>query len=329
MRRTKRIALGCALLAAFLCGATAAEEYALDRALSLFGEERLAEARQALEPVLERDPGHSQARLLLGILDARTGRVSDAIRTFEGLLRDHPAMFEPYNNLAVLYAVQGRLDEARETLLAALEHQSAAVVYENLGDVYSDLARRAYLRARSLDGGSGASSQAPESDTTGAGSLRTGSCARAGGFESLEAAAAAVEWLRDREVGIAAVRLEEKRSVASWRVFLPPLESHERAAETVRDIQGAGVRDVAIIGDGDLKNGVSFGVYQDEKNMRRRLSALEALGYAARSVPVDVESADEYVIELSAPGDAASEWKTHFPDHPIRTAACSEVSLSQ
>jgi len=329
MRRTNWVPLASVLLAAFLCAAAAAAEDALDRALALFAEERLSEARQALHPVLERDPGHPQARLLLGILDARTGRVSDAIRTFEALLRDHPTMFEPYNNLAVLYAVQGRLDEAREILLAALEHQPAAVVYENLGDVYSDLAQRAYLRARSLDSGSGASSEEPESDTPDAGSPRTGECARAGRFESLEAAAVAVEWLRAREIGIAAVRLEEKRSVTSWRVFLPPLESHERAAETVRDIQSAGVRDVAIIGDGGLKNGVSFGVYQDEKNMRRRLSALEALGFAARSAPVDVERADEYVIEFSAPGAIAPEWKTRFPDHPIRTATCSEVSPSQ
>ena len=327
MRGTKWVPLASVLLAAFLCAAAADDP--LDRALALFAEERLSEARQALDPVLERDPGHPRARLLLGILDARTGRVGDAIRTFEALLRDYPTMFEPYNNLAVLYAVQGRLDEARETLLAALEHQPAAVVYENLGDVYSDLARRAYSRARSLDSGGGASSAEPESDAPAAGSPRTGECARAGGFESLEAAAVAVEWLRAREIGIAAVRLEEKRNVTSWRVFLPPLESHERAAEKVRDIQSAGVRDVAIIGDGDLKNGVSFGVYQDEKNMRRRLSALEALGFAARSVPVEVERADEYVIEFSAPGAAASEWKTRFPDRPIRTATCSEVSSSQ
>ena len=62
----------------------------------------------------------------------------------------------------------------------------------------------------------------------------------------------------------------------------------------MREIQGRGVSDVAIIGDGALKNGVSFGVYRDEENMRRRIAALEALGYPAQSAP-DIEIVDDYV----------------------------------
>ena len=351
MCRTRWIPLASVALAVLVSGGVAAAEDTLDRALSLVAEQRYSEAREALDPFLERDPGHPRARLLLGILDARTGRVSDAIRTFKALLRDHPAMFEPYNNLAVLYAVQGRLDEARETLLAALEHQPAAVVYANLGDVYTDLARRAYLRARSLENGSeevpasdaatvssgGEQDRVPDSqeagdvgaDPSGGARERSGACILAGGFESLDAVAGAVEWLRAHEVRIVAVRLEEERSVTSWRVFLPPFESHERAAETVHDIQRRGVRDVAIIGDGDLKHGVSFGVYRDEKNMRRRVSALEALGYSARSVPVEVETADEYVIEADAPAAFEADWKVRFPEHPVHTAACSDIRASQ
>ena len=59
-------------------------------------------------------------------------------------------MFEAHNNLAVLYARQGRLDDAREALVAALELRSDAVVYANLGDVYMKLAERAYQRAHEL-----------------------------------------------------------------------------------------------------------------------------------------------------------------------------------
>ena len=335
-------------LALILASAAEAAGDDLERALSLAVEERYAEARELLDPFLEGNPGHPRARLLHGMLNARTGKVSEAIDIFRALLEDHPDMFEPYNNLAVLYAVQGRLDESRETLLAALEHQPAAVVYANLGDVYSDLARRAYLRARSFEGGGESSPEGPAvvsatatgmeregqgqdfasgdsdgvpSEESRSGQVRPGVCARTRGFEDLEAVSGAVAWLRARGTEIVALRLEEDRSIKSYRVFLPSLESHEKAAEIVREIQGRGVSDVAIIGDGALKNGVSFGVYRDEENMRRRIAALEALGYPAQSAP-DIEIVDDYVIEVHAPTAFDADWNSSFPDYSIRTVDC-------
>ena len=355
MSWTKVRSLATVVLALVLAATAAARDETFDRALSLAAEERYAEAREQLDSFLQRNPGHPRARLLHGILNARTGKVSDAIDVFRALLEDYPDMYEPYNNLAVLYAVQGRLDEARETLLAALEHQPAAVVYENLGDVYSDLARRAYLRARSSGAGGDATPQEAQSasaaaaggahegqdgvlvlpdsgsvsvEGSGDGTVRSGVCARAEGFEDLDGVAGAVQWLRARGAEIVAVRLEEHRTITSYRVFLPPLPSHEKAAETVREIQERGMRDVAIIGDGALKNGVSFGVYRDEENMRRRVAALEALGYPARSAP-DMEITDDYVIELHAPAAFDADWKADFPDRPVRKVDCGSFRAMQ
>ena len=59
-------------------------------------------------------------------------------------------MFEAHNNLAVLYARVGRLDDARDALVAALALRPDAVVYANLGDVYMKLAERAYKRSQAL-----------------------------------------------------------------------------------------------------------------------------------------------------------------------------------
>ena len=349
MSRKMRRFLAVAAFAFMVAPGMAAADEELERALSLAVEERHAEAGELLGSFLERNPEHPQGRLLHGILNARTGRVSDAIDIFRALLEDRPDMYEPYNNLAVLYAVQGRLDEARETLLAALEHHPAAVVYENLGDVYTDLARRAYLRARSMNraGGDAVPAEATgvlEADVgmnregedgvvvlresegasiEGAGepAPRSGVCARAEGFEDLDAVAGAVQWLRARGAEIVAVRLEEDRSIKSYRVFLPPFQSHDEAAEAVRAIQERGVRDVAVIGEGALKNGVSFGVYRDEENMRRRVADLEALGYSARSAP-DVEVVDAYVVEVRAPATFDVDWQDHFPEQSIRRVDC-------
>ena len=123
----------------------------LDRAIALAADDRRAEARAVLDGVLGRDPDLPRARLLDGILHARAGLVNEAIEIFDRLRRDHPNMSEPWNNLAVLYAAQGRFDEARETLLAALGRKPSAVAYANLGDIYSTLARQAYVRASELD----------------------------------------------------------------------------------------------------------------------------------------------------------------------------------
>jgi Flp pilus assembly protein TadD len=64
------------------------------------------------------------------------------------MTQDFPEMPEPYNNLAVLEAAAGRLDQARSLLDTALRHDPAyRTAHENLGDVLMRLAQRAYEAA--------------------------------------------------------------------------------------------------------------------------------------------------------------------------------------
>ena len=128
-------------------------EDAFERALALAAAERDSEAREVLDPLLRRNPDHPRARALHGVLRAREGRVGHAIEIFEALRRDQPDMSEPYNNLAVLYTVEGRLDDARTILLESLERRPDAVTYAALGEVYAKLAHDANERARELDAG--------------------------------------------------------------------------------------------------------------------------------------------------------------------------------
>ena len=128
-------------------------EDAFERALLLAAAERDSQAREVLDPLLQRNPDHARARVLNGVLRAREGRVGDAIEIFETLRRDAPDMPEPYNNLAVLYTVEGRLEDARKILLESLERRPDAVTYANLGEVYAKLAHDANERARELDAG--------------------------------------------------------------------------------------------------------------------------------------------------------------------------------
>ena len=145
-----RAALAFAMLVAMApwSGALAGDPIA--DALSLVEQERYPEASEILEPMLRQEPDSPDVRLIHGVLQARQGNLAEAVAIFEGLRNDNPAMFEAHNNLAVLYARAGRLDDAREALFAALELRSDAVVYANLGDVYMKLAERAYQQAHAL-----------------------------------------------------------------------------------------------------------------------------------------------------------------------------------
>ena len=146
----RRSALASAVLAAMAPWSGALANDPIADALSLVTQGRYPEAREILEPMLQQEPDSPDVRLVHGVLQARHGKLAEAVAIFEGLRNDHPAMFEAHNNLAVLYARVGRLDDAREALVAALKLRPDAVVYANLGDVYMKLAEQAYQRAHAL-----------------------------------------------------------------------------------------------------------------------------------------------------------------------------------
>ena len=95
------------------------------------------------------------ARLLRGVLLTREGRSDAAIDEFLSITTDRPDLPEPYNNLAVLFAAQGRYDDAPGVLRRAIELQpDYDVAHENLGDVYLKLAALAHARAQQFNAGS-------------------------------------------------------------------------------------------------------------------------------------------------------------------------------
>ena len=93
----------------------------------------------------------------------------------------------------------------------------------------------------------------------------------------------------------------------------------------MRDIRERGVSDVVVIKDGDLINGISFGIYAQADNMHRRVAALGRLGYSVRSQAEDVDAVEEYVIRTragGAPVDLDTAWRSQFPDYTLEVADC-------
>ncbi len=108
-----------ALLGALLAASTPALADEVRDASKLL---RAGQHQQALEGVnkaLSAKPKDAQARFLKGLIYAEQGNAKDATDIFLQLTKDYPDLPEPYNNLAVIYASQGRYDKARRQRIGA------------------------------------------------------------------------------------------------------------------------------------------------------------------------------------------------------------------
>ncbi|MFZ3323686.1 MAG: tetratricopeptide repeat protein [Usitatibacter sp.] len=150
MKARLAAALFVALLGSAAAWAAPADD--LKEAQKLYQQGKLQPALDKVEGYLKAQPKDPQGRFLKGLLLTEQKRIPEAIQVFTGLTEDFPELPEPYNNLAVLYASQGNYDKAKAALeLAIHTHPSYATAHENLGDIYAQLASRAYDRALQLD----------------------------------------------------------------------------------------------------------------------------------------------------------------------------------
>jgi Flp pilus assembly protein TadD len=139
------VASCCALGAAAQAQAPSAGPQDIERAWRA-GDK--AAAMQRLDAAIAEKPRDVQLRFLKGVLLSESGRNPEAAEVYFRLTQEFPELPEPYNNLAVIHAAEGRLDAAREALETALRNDPGyATAHENLGDVYVRLALREYQRA--------------------------------------------------------------------------------------------------------------------------------------------------------------------------------------
>lgn len=122
--------------------------------------QRLASAgkpRDALtlaDSALAKNPRNVQLRFIRAVLLTDLKNTAEARTAFERLTEEFPELPEPYNNLAVLYAADGQLESAKKLLeTALLAAPNYATAYENLGDIYLQMAADAYQRAAKLEPG--------------------------------------------------------------------------------------------------------------------------------------------------------------------------------
>lgn len=136
-----------ALFAAMVTSGAQADELAVAQRMWLAGQQPAAIAR--IEKALTQTPDDLQLRFALGVMRMELGDRASAVAIFTRLTQDFPDLADPYNNLAVLHASSGELDDAKLALEQALRLQpDHAQAQENLGDVLMRLALRAYQHAQ-------------------------------------------------------------------------------------------------------------------------------------------------------------------------------------
>lgn len=138
------------LLAGFSLSAGAVT---LQEVQALVRQGQYSQALDQVDRLLASSPKDRSARFLKGVILTEMNRLDDAVAVFSALSQEAPELPEPHNNLAVIYAQQKQYDKARAELeLAIRTHPAYAIAHENLGDLYTKLARQAYDRALQIDG---------------------------------------------------------------------------------------------------------------------------------------------------------------------------------
>jgi tetratricopeptide (TPR) repeat protein len=134
-----------------------AQNSALQEVDQLIKQGQLDQALDRVNAYLVTQPKEARGRFLKGLILTEQKKPAEAIKIFTALTQDYPELPEPYNNLAVLYASEGKYDKARDALEMAIRtHPSYATAHENLGDIYAKMASQAYDKALQIDRGNAA-----------------------------------------------------------------------------------------------------------------------------------------------------------------------------
>lgn len=110
-------------------------------------------ALEEIDQYLIERPRDPQMRFWRARLLENLQRKNEALEIYQQLAEEYPELPEVHNNLGVMLAANGRLDEAkRELELALRNNPTYAIAHENLGDILLHLAHRSYLSAEKHGG---------------------------------------------------------------------------------------------------------------------------------------------------------------------------------
>ena len=114
----------------------------------LVKEKKWDEALKAIDVEVKKNPRNVQLLFIRSRILIEQGQLESARQALLTFVEKYPEIPEPYNNLAVLYASVGKLDQARDYLEMCLKlSPNYAIALQNLGDIYTLIAANYYDRA--------------------------------------------------------------------------------------------------------------------------------------------------------------------------------------
>lgn len=109
-------------------------------------------------------------------------------------------------------------------------------------------------------------------------------CGAFGPFERGAEARAIAESLVGEGMDASLRRESMEKPIGFW-VLIPPLSSQEAAIEKVKQLRASGIEDIRRFVKGDLKDGISLGVFSRKANAQKRQQEITSKGHRADVVP--------------------------------------------
>ena len=160
--------------------------------------------------------------------------------------------------------------------------------------------------------------------------LMTGNrqCFSLGPFHTVEDTDEVYARLREVSVNISERQTQALVEKGYW-VFMPPYVSLLEANQALLSLQALGLKDIAVVYDGDWKNAISLGYFMRQENAIRRKKSLENRGHAPL-VRVQRQSEPRYWLDYEQnPGSGliALDMQNRPNDFMQRALPCPEQEL--
>lgn len=126
------------------------------------------------------------------------------------------------------------------------------------------------------------------------------------------------------------LRVGERRELARYWVYFPPLPSRDEAVARVQQMRALGIDDLIVIPRGDMENAISLGVFSQRTSLERRLNELRTHGYEPSIVPrYRTEKASWFDVSFDT-GDEVSEEmiSQRFPGVELSEATCAAGEIA-
>ncbi|MFV2060955.1 MAG: hypothetical protein ACC653_09745 [Gammaproteobacteria bacterium] len=118
---------------------------------SLIAQQQYSQALAKIDQKLIRNSNNLELLYLKAQTEVKINNINQAIKTYHLIIKLYPGFPEAYNNLAGIFAKQGKLMLAKETLEKGINtNKSYALIHNNINSIYLEMARESYVKALQL-----------------------------------------------------------------------------------------------------------------------------------------------------------------------------------